>query len=111
MHNLNNNNYNTNNNNNNNLNVSGNYGRIMIPTNENHRSNNYNLHTLSDANSNFNNNNSIRFNLNKKNAVGSRLNTVSHDDESVEEFSKDLENPNRKDSLIMKYIKKKKLTL
>lgn len=85
------------------MNVSGNYGRLMVPTYENYQNNNYNLNTLSDINNN-------RFNFNNKNAVGSRMNTVVHD-ESVEEFSKDLENPNRKDSLIMKYLKKKKLTL
>ena len=85
----------------------------MIPTNENYTNNNnyHNLYTLSDANSNYkSNNNTNRFNLNKKNGVGSRLNTVGHD-ESVEEFSRDLENPNRRDSLIMKYLKQKKLAL
>jgi len=94
--------------------MGNNYGRIVVPTSENYHSsnnysNNYNLHTLSDANNNYANNNSSKFYFNPKNGVGSRLNTVSHN-ESVEEFSRDLENPDRRDSLIMKYLKQKKLS-
>ena len=45
-----------------------------------------------------------------KNFNNQRFNTIIQN-ETVEEFSRDLENPDRKDSLISRYLKNKKIIL
>ena len=97
-----------------------NYSRMFIPT---ENMSNLILNTQTDIGSvyltNYNNDNvSNKFQINntlfgqeRKTVGNSRLNTLAHQDETAEEFSKDLEFPNRKDSLIMKYMKSKKVKL
>lgn len=99
-----------------NSNNTPNQSKLFIQT-ENHNNNfqtlNMNMNTLNDLSINNNQNsrlilNNTILNNDKKSAVNTRLNTLCPD-ETVEEFSKDLENPHRKDSLITRFMKQKKL--
>jgi len=100
-----------------------NQSKCFLPTHENYQNTNLNINILSDSNiNNFNNdynryqfnNNTNYLNIdpikNKKNINLNRINTFSQD-ETAEEFSRELENPNRKETLISQYMKKKKVIL